>query len=95
MTSRPFAILADEDEDDGEGGGGEVAKRGIYNPQPQSHPDSSSLAAKAIRASSAHRDSSLSSAYGHSSRSPKPTPTSSSPSASLQVCFFHFLCRRF
>ncbi|KAG7949234.1 hypothetical protein I3843_13G051400 [Carya illinoinensis] len=81
-------IVVDEggdDDDEGEeeeGEGEREARHGIRKPQP--HRDSSSLAAKAIRASSAHRDSSLSSAYGHSSRSPNPAPTSSSPSVSLQ-----------
>ncbi|KAF5446538.1 hypothetical protein F2P56_032157 [Juglans regia] len=88
VTSRHSAIVVDEghdDDDEGEeeeGEGEREAKHGIRKPQP--HRDSSSLAAKAIRASSAHRDSSLSSAYGHSSRSPNPAPTSSSPSVSLQ-----------
>ncbi|KAK9998980.1 hypothetical protein SO802_018583 [Lithocarpus litseifolius] len=60
-------------------------------PQPQSPP---SLAAKAIRASSAHRDSSLSSAYGYGHSSPlspssssssrSPNPTRSSPPVSLE-----------
>ncbi|XP_040993424.1 uncharacterized protein LOC121240045 isoform X2 [Juglans microcarpa x Juglans regia] len=88
VISRHSAIVVDEghdDDDEGEeeeGEGEREAKHGIRKPQP--HRDSSSLAAKAIRASSAHRDSSLSSAYGHSSRSPNPAPTSSSPSVSLQ-----------
>ncbi|XAR58818.1 hypothetical protein NMG60_11014367 [Bertholletia excelsa] len=49
-----------------------------------SSPSASSLAAKAIRASSAYRDSSLSSAYGHSAFSPSrgPNLARSSPSDS-------------
>ncbi|KAG6631004.1 uncharacterized protein LOC122292307 isoform X1 [Carya illinoinensis] len=88
LMSRHSDIVVDEggdDDDEGEeeeGEGEREARHGIRKPQP--HRDSSSLAAKAIRASSAYRDSSLSSAYGHSSRSPNPAPTSSSPSVSLQ-----------
>ncbi|KAL3531001.1 hypothetical protein ACH5RR_010323 [Cinchona calisaya] len=74
-----------------------IFKEGIgspYNPQlpddvggsGTSSPSASSLAAKAIRASSAHRDSSLSSAYGQSALSSPPdsnplrSPSSSSSS---------------
>lgn len=94
MVSRhsTIALDADDDEDEAEEEDGvEEAKRGIHKPQP--HRDSSSLVAKAIRASSAYRDTSLSSAYGHSSRSPNPTPASPSrsPSVSLQVLFFPLL----
>jgi hypothetical protein len=100
--SRHSAVLVDEDDgDDEEEEEEEEAKQGIE--KPQALRPSSSLAAKAIRASSAHRDSSLSSAYGHSalspsssssSRSPNPTTGSSSPSVSLQVLFFFsfFIC---
>lgn len=80
-----------------------------YNPQPPppplddvdhgvfSSPSASSLAAKAIRASSAHRDSSLSSAYGQSAlssprdhsnphrSSPSPSPSSSSSAKVLII----------
>jgi hypothetical protein len=93
--SRHSTILVDEDDGDDEEEEEEEEeeiKQGIEKP-------SSSLAAKAIRASSAHRGSSLSSAYGHSahspssssSRSPNPTTGSSSPSVSIQVLFFFFL----
>lgn len=88
--SRHSAILVDEDDgDDEEEEEEEEAKRGIE--KPRSVRPSSSLAAKAIRASSAYRDSSLSSAYGHSahsssisSRTSDPPTGSSSPSVSLQ-----------
>ncbi|KAF5470308.1 hypothetical protein F2P56_010829 [Juglans regia] len=86
MVSRhsTVALDADDDEDEAEEEDGEEeAKRGIHKPQP--HRDSSSLVAKAIRASSAYRDTSLSSAYGHSSRSPNPTPASPSRSAPVAL----------
>jgi hypothetical protein len=47
--------------------------------------ETESLAAQAIRASSAHRDSSLSSAYGQSAVSPRPTNVRSSFSTSVKV----------
>jgi hypothetical protein len=78
----------------------------IRNPNPIITPSSSSndgvdtsstsdsLAAKAIRASSARRDSSLSSLYGHSNLSSprsQPTPTAP-PSSKVSLCFFFCCC---
>ncbi|KAM3692275.1 hypothetical protein ACJW31_08G076400 [Castanea mollissima] len=86
-----------EDEDDIDAVDAEPQKQPqhqrIHKAQSQAQ-SPASLAAKAIRASSAHRDSSLSSAYGYGHSSPLspssssssrfPNPTRSSPPVSLQ-----------
>ncbi|KAM3740124.1 hypothetical protein ACB098_08G074900 [Castanea mollissima] len=86
-----------EDEDDIDAVDAEPQKQPqhqrIHKAQSQAQ-SPASLAAKAIRASSAHRDSSLSSAYGYGHSSPlspssssssrSPNPTRSSPPVSLQ-----------
>ncbi|KAI7742978.1 hypothetical protein M8C21_021731 [Ambrosia artemisiifolia] len=57
----------------------------ITTPNPNSNESATqSLAAQAIRASSAYRDSSLSSAYGESARSPKPKFNSLHSSSSVK-----------
>ena len=58
-----------------QGYGKDLISNEIINPNPNNSlatEETESLAAQAIRASSAHRDSSLSSAYGQSAVSPRP-----------------------
>lgn len=99
LSRHPPIFLEDEDDIDAEPQKQPQHQR-IHKPQAQSEAQSpASLAAKAIRASSAHRDSSLSSAYGYGHSSPlsppssrSPNPTRSSPPVSLQVLFSLIFC---
>ncbi|PWA62503.1 hypothetical protein CTI12_AA362860 [Artemisia annua] len=66
-------------------GGKDLSNEIIINPNNSlATEETESLAAQAIRASSAHRDSSLSSAYGQSAVSPRPTNVRSSFSTSVK-----------